>query len=525
MGFALSWVAALITSAGYSPLPPQMNPETIVVTGERAKRTLKDTPSSVAVFRKQELEKLAATDRLQQLLELVPNVLQVSSRDMPVIRGQLAGGELSGLPAFLGGARPRTVVQIDGRTLTFNEFANGSEGLWDVERIEIFRSPQTTTQGANSIAGAIFVTTAIPTFDWEGRVQGIAGGDLRRQVSGVVSGPLIGDELAIRVAGDLYRSRAANEMIGPVIGANLNIDDYGLVRVKLDARPHALPGIRLLVTYVHEKSKAPQGESAQAPFRERKDIPCICGYFKVKVDAVTSVASYEISDALKSRTTFSLGKTFYRRFAVQGFGQSRIHGRDRSLESMLTWKPAGPVSGIGGVAFQRIDLDQFIDLTATPLGTGTFADRQDSKGIFGEVTWKPLQRFSLAGGARYQRDLQRRVGLLHTVPDLPLDYSRTFHAFLPKASAAYDISDSVRVGLLVERAYNPGGVTLEPSHRAVVLFQPEFLWDYEAYARESWFDGALSLNANLFYNKSSHVQRCCSYVFTPLTGASVCSAS
>src|SRR5690348_3427146 len=107
MGIAFLALAAVQGAAPPPPTPPPENLETIVVTGERAKRSLKDTPSSVAVFRKQDLDKLAVPDRLQQLLELVPNVLQVSNRDAPVIRGQSTLGVLSGLPAFLGGARPR----------------------------------------------------------------------------------------------------------------------------------------------------------------------------------------------------------------------------------------------------------------------------------------------------------------------------------------------------------------------------------------------------------------------------------
>lgn len=387
---------ALAAAQGAAPPPPPDNLETIIVTGERVNRSLKDTPSSVAVFRKQDLEKLAVPDRLQQLLELVPNVLQVSNRDAPIIRGQSTLGVLSGLPAFLGGARPRTVVQVDGRTITFNEFANSAEGLWDVSRVEVFRSPQTTTQGANSIAGAIFIFTADPTWHPEARVRGIVGQYQRRQLSGVVSVPLIDDQLAVRFAGDIYRSHASDLMIGPIVGANLNIDNYSIARAKLRAEPHALPGLRVLMTYAHEKSAAPQGEGARRPFSERKDIPCICGYTKTNVDAVTTKISFSVTDYLESRSTLVWGRTFYRRLAVEGFGQSHVHTNDRSLESVLNWQPDGAVSAIAGIAYQRNDLDQFIDLTATPLNTGAFDDRQDSSGIFGELTWKPVRSRSCA---------------------------------------------------------------------------------------------------------------------------------
>ena len=92
-------------------------------------------------------------------------------------------------------------------------------------------------------------------------------------------------------------------------------------------------------------------------------------------------------------------------------------------------------------------------------------------------------------------------------PDLPLDYNRTSHAFLPKLNADYDVSPGVRIGLLVQRAYNPGGTTLDPDHRKQLDFEPEYLWDFEAFTRMSLLGGRLSLNGNLFYNSIRNAQR------------------
>src|SRR6476646_1454908 len=195
----------------------ERNTEKIIVTGERIKRSLKDTPSSVAVFDKRDIDRMAAPDRIQNLLAMVPNVLVPTSRDAPNIRGQSSVGVLQGLPAFLGGARPRTVMQIDGRTVTFNEFVNSTGGLWDVDHVEVFRSPQTTTQGVNSIAGAIFIHTADPTYKLEGRAQLIGGTWTRRQASAAVSVPLVNDQLAFRMSGDFYRSHTSTTMTGPVV--------------------------------------------------------------------------------------------------------------------------------------------------------------------------------------------------------------------------------------------------------------------------------------------------------------------
>jgi outer membrane receptor protein involved in Fe transport len=511
MGVVLLPLTAVLAAAQASPVAeataePKADSE-IVVTGERVKRSLKDTAASVAVFGKDEMEALAAPDRIQQLLQLVPNVLMPSTRDTPMIRGQSSAGVLTGLPGFLGGARPRTVVQIDGRTVTFNEFANSSEGLWDVDHVEVFRSPQTTTQGVNSIAGAIFIHTADPTYGFEVRARAIGGELRRRQASAVISGPLLGDQLAFRVSGDLYRGRSAEKLSGPIAGVNLNQDHYSTARAKLLAEPHAVPGLRLLVTYAHTHSQAPQAEVARRPFHERRDDFYIFGYFKSDVDSVTAAVTYPIAEALESRTVLTWGRERFRRFAPQGFGQTRIRGHDRSFETVLEWKPRGPISAVGGINLLAMDLDQFIDLTAAELGTGTFRDRQRSAGLFGELGWRPAGRLALTAGARYQSDGKRRSGVLRMSPDLPLDYDKTVHAFLPKASAAYDINRDLRVGVLVQRAYNPGGVTLDPEHRTQLEFRPEYLWDYEAFTRAALLDGAVTVTGNLFYNDIRDAQR------------------
>jgi outer membrane receptor protein involved in Fe transport len=514
MGAVTLWALAASAAAqdpaaaDRSAQPAADNPEMIIVTGERVKRTLKDTPSSVMVFDKRDMERLAAPDRLQQLLELAPNVLVPTSRDTPVIRGQSGVGVLAALPAFLGGARPRTVMQIDGRTVTFNEFVNSAEGLWDVDHVEVFRSPQTTTQGVNSIAGAILIHTADPSFDYEGQARVIAGQSSRRQASALVSGPLVRDQLAFRLSADVYQAYSSTSMHGPVVGArDLNIDHYWTVRAKLLAQPSGVPGLKLLTTYAHTHSQAPQAELAQSPFGKRRDDNYVFGYFKSDVDSVTGTITYPLADGLESRTTLSAGRSHFQRFAPQGFGQTQIHARDESAETVLDWKPAGRVSAIGGISFQQVKLGQFINLARANLGVGSFDDRQRSAGVFGELTWLPAERLSVTAGARYQSDSKKRVGVLRMLPPLPLDYDKSTHAFLPKVSIGYDLSSNWRVGLLVQRAYNPGGVTLDPAHRAQLEFKPEYLWDYEAFTRASLLGGLVTLTGNLFYNRMRDAQR------------------
>src|SRR5436309_14152587 len=96
---------AAADAAAPPPKPAEDKPSEIVVTGERVKRALRDTPSSVRVVTARELEAMPV-DRLDQLLAGIPNVQFGSGSQGPVIRGQDSTGVLNSLPAFLGGARP-----------------------------------------------------------------------------------------------------------------------------------------------------------------------------------------------------------------------------------------------------------------------------------------------------------------------------------------------------------------------------------------------------------------------------------
>jgi len=147
-------LVGLLVSAAPPALPiPSAEPTAIIVTGERVGRPVRETTSSVAVFDRRNIDS-AGAHRVDQMLALIPNVQLGNGSQGPAIRGLDTTGPLQALPAFLGGNRPRTTIVVDGRAVTYNEFVFGPAPLWDVERVEVYRSPQTTTQGVNSIAGA-----------------------------------------------------------------------------------------------------------------------------------------------------------------------------------------------------------------------------------------------------------------------------------------------------------------------------------------------------------------------------------
>ena len=213
-----------VSGASQADAPPANAPSTeIIVTGERVTRSLRETPSSVAVFDESEIEAIGA-NRVDQVLALIPNVQLGNGSQGPAIRGMDTTGPLYALPAFLGGNRPRTTLVVDGRPVSYNEFVFGTFSVWDVNRIEVFRSPQTTTQGQNSIAGAIFVNTNDPAPSPEYGARAIAGSLKMRQVSALMSGPLAGDTTAFRIAGDFRYARTSSKLEDVIEGGDPSHD-------------------------------------------------------------------------------------------------------------------------------------------------------------------------------------------------------------------------------------------------------------------------------------------------------------
>ena len=495
--------AAALGAAQSVPISDPL-PGTIIVTGERVKRSIRETTSSVAVMSARDI-RAASANRVEEMLQLVPNVQVGTGSEGPAIRGQDTTGALQALPAFLGGNRPRTTVVVDGRRTTYNEFVFGTAAAWDVGRIEVFRSPQTTTQGQNSIAGAIFVYSEDPSSDREAAARLSVGNYRTRQVSAMLSGPVSGD-VALRAAGDFRYARTTSRITDRIEGGDPNHDVYGLARVKLLVQPRGAPDTRLLLTYTHNQSQKPQILGLTPPFEARRDTGGTYGTFRINVDALTANARHRIGSDLTADVIVTGGDSKARRLAPANFGQALNEGRDWAAEGVLNWAPSGPLRAVGGASRTHVRLKQFINLSLLDGSIGRFRDEQDGFGLFGEANLT-LAGATLTAGLRYQRDRQKRGGELSTnFGAIPLTYDRTFTAWLPKLSLAYDFSPGVRAGILVQRAYNPGGTTLRFDIARPDNFESERLWDYEVFARAELGNGVTAA-ANIFYYDMRDAQR------------------
>ena len=266
--------------------------DSIVVTGEKIERTAERTLSSVAVVTADDLRDHGDVD-LQSVFERTSGVYAQSGNENWGIRGIPVTGFDDQGPAAMNGA---VSVYVDdalqvNRLLTLNPLP-----LWDVEQIEIYRGAQSTTQGRNSLAGAIVMQTRNPHFDPEFAVRGNVGKYGEQGASAMANGALVDGVMAGRIAVD-YQTQD-----GYIDNATLNKDANLLRTSNVRGKLLILPSdeAELLLTLARTEQRS--GVNAVAATAGKPD------YFKLyentethnTLEQTTATArlDYDLSDSL-----------------------------------------------------------------------------------------------------------------------------------------------------------------------------------------------------------------------------------
>jgi iron complex outermembrane receptor protein len=118
--------------------------------------------------------------------------------------------------------------------------------LLDIERVEILRGPQGTLFGKNTTAGAVNITTKLPTFTYTGEAEGSIGTQNFAQVKGAISGPIT-ENLAFRIAAG--KTSRDGFVRSTLTGRNVNDLDNFAVRGQLLWKPTQQTSIRLIGDY------------------------------------------------------------------------------------------------------------------------------------------------------------------------------------------------------------------------------------------------------------------------------------
>ena len=166
----------------------------IMVTARRRSESAQDIPIAVSVLDAKQLDETGAfnVNRLQQLAPTLqfyssnPRNTAVNIRGLGVPFGLTSDGFEQGVGIYVD-------------DVYYSRVASATFDFLDVAQIEVLRGPQGTLYGKNTTAGAINIQTNQPSFDFEGRAEISLGNYEFRQARLAVSGPL-SENVASRIA-------------------------------------------------------------------------------------------------------------------------------------------------------------------------------------------------------------------------------------------------------------------------------------------------------------------------------------
>jgi iron complex outermembrane recepter protein len=193
---AAVWTAFALIPAAQTFAQSRAVIEEIVVTATKREESVQDIPIAVSAYTGESLTHRGITD-VAQLQQVSPSLLVNTSNSTTNggtmrIRGIGTTGNNVGLEAAVGFFQDGAYRSRSGQAL--NE-------LVDVQRVEVLRGPQGTLFGRNTSAGAVHVISNAPEFDFGGNFAVGAGNMSSYKVEGMVTGPVVDDQLAFRLAG------------------------------------------------------------------------------------------------------------------------------------------------------------------------------------------------------------------------------------------------------------------------------------------------------------------------------------
>jgi iron complex outermembrane receptor protein len=167
----------------------------ILVTARRREEAVQDVPIAISVIDDKAIE-ATGTFNVSRLTQLQPTLQFYSTNP------RNSAANIRGLGAPFGltndGIEQGVGIYVD--EVYYSRIASATFDFLDVERLEVLRGPQGTLYGKNTTAGAINITTRKPSFTPEGRAEISVGNLGFVQAKASISGPLIADRLAARLA-------------------------------------------------------------------------------------------------------------------------------------------------------------------------------------------------------------------------------------------------------------------------------------------------------------------------------------
>ena len=490
----------------------------VVVTARLRTENVQKVPGAVSVVGGELLDR-SYTVNTQQLSQLVPSLNYSSANPRNTaftIRG--LGSSVVAVSQANDGLEPGVGFYVDG--VYHARPATAAFDFSDIERIEVLRGPQGTLFGKNTTAGAISISSRLPSFTPELQAE-LSGGELGfLQGKAAVSGPILDDRIAFRVSALVTRRDGVIHNVASGIDHNEIANEA--VRGQLLFRASDKLRVRVIADWTNFDANCCTqpflrvGQSLRPAARQYPALAAGVGYrpasFNV-YDRVTDIDAPLRADTneggVSGQVDWDLGPVTLTSISAWRFWNwNAANDRDYtglriqltqgipsrqdqfSQELRLASNGEGPVSYVGGLYFFTQEITGRPVSIYGPQGTywllgpepqfpanlldgygqdGRTRFSTDSYAAFGEANWRVTDRLTLTGGLRY------------TYEDKSGDYSTFVFGGLQTANTTLL---NAKLSVLRPQTYSAKDTDGSPSGRVNVSYQvaPQVL-GYLSYAR------------------------------------------
>jgi len=471
----------------------------IVVTARKRDETLADVPIAVTAIDGDTLT-ARGLNSVREAAVLSPG-LNINSdgtgRAFVSIRG--VGVTL------VQSVQPGVGLFIDGIYQPNTAYLNNP--LVDVERIEVLRGPQGTLYGKNTMGGAINVITRQPGNDFEVRANAsYAGPDNSWMVSGSVSGPIVTDKVALRVAA--AHRQQDGFLRNSVIGGDANPFNTDTINATLRVTPSddftlTVKGYYDWVDGVntpYSRVTGPKDYSRDVQFNTLNAVSYKYRGINVRAEGdlgggskLSVIGAYDMRNGFTPDGEGDFGPANIVRTVA------RDSLRTMTLESRLDSEWSDQFSTLFGVFYSnemvQAQARDTISLGAINIVRTTSAKNvADTYAAFGTVFWKPNLDWEIALGARYDHEDRVANGSVSgaIVPTARIKSSE----WQPKLSITRKWTPDLMTYVSVARGYRGGGFNAPTAQTRT--YRGDSAWTYEAGAK--YASPGLNLSASVFYS-------------------------
>jgi outer membrane receptor protein involved in Fe transport len=524
--------------------------ETIIVTATRRDESLQTVAASVSAVSGSFIDDIGARN-IREVMGMVPGLAIVTTGDTKYI--------LRGVSTDTWEEqRPATAEYLDETPITSPGSIiwalDSTPYLIDMDRVEVLRGPQGTLFGSSSMGGTVRYITRRPTMNRaESWVQlGAATtthGEPGYSASGMFNAPLQEGVLALRGVG--YYDVLGGFIDNHGNGVNdINESQFSGGRLALEWHPNdRIAAIARVSLQRQDDGGSTQRDLADPPNSQTRmtDESSTARRIVSNVDVSYVTAAVTLRSITSWATTDITNRTDGTQllFSIEGLQNplSLVNGQDTDdfiQEFRVESDDSKTFDWLAGVFYQHRDnvytqsfpspgYDELSGGAAAAFGHPDnlyvldLAQPVEELAGYGEVGWRPAERWRLSAGARWFRfersEHEQADGVWNGGPT-DRTGKATESSVSPRYTISYKPDDDRTYYAVASNGYRPGGPNLgEPGgidcsadlaahgyDSAPLNFKSDELWNYEIGARQAWPEQRLSLAGALYRIDWSRMQ-------------------